>query len=47
VSSGTTNARGVRAWSVRQVKGTYYRVVSRGVTRYLGTTSATRTVRMR
>jgi hypothetical protein len=47
VSNATTNARGVKAWSVKQTKGTYYRVVARGVRNFLGTTSAARTVGMR
>ncbi len=32
---------------MKQAKGTYYRVVSKGVGAYLGTTSAARTVGMR
>jgi bacillolysin len=47
VSAGTTNAQGVRAWSLRQAKLTYYRVVTTGVKTWLGSTSAVRTVRMR
>jgi Zn-dependent metalloprotease len=47
VITGTTNSRGIKAWSVRQRKATYYRVVARGVRTYFGSTSAARLVKKR
>jgi hypothetical protein len=47
VITGTTDWRGTRTWSVRQAKGTYYRVVSRGVRTYFWSTSGARLVRKR
>ena len=47
VSSSTTSAAGTRSWSVKQSSVTSYRVVSKGVRTYLGTTSLLRTVLLR
>jgi bacillolysin len=47
VSTGTTNARGIRSCAVKQTRATYYRVVTRGVRTWLGSTSGTRTVTLR
>ncbi len=46
VSTLPTAANGTRAWSVKQSALTYYRVVTPGVTNYLGSASAARTVAM-
>ncbi|MET0999331.1 MAG: M4 family metallopeptidase [Marmoricola sp.] len=45
VATGTTNSLGVKAWAVRQQKGTYYRVLSRGVRTFFASTSGARLVK--
>ena len=45
VATGTTNSLGVKAWAVRQKKGTYYRVLSRGVRTFFASTSGARLVK--
>ncbi len=45
VATGTTNSLGVKAWAVRQQKGTYYRVLSRGVRTFFASTSGQRLVK--
>jgi len=47
VATATTNSLGVKAWAVRQRKGTYYRVLSRGVRTFFASTSGARLVRKR
>jgi bacillolysin len=44
VSSSTTSAAGTRSWSITQSQKTYYRVVAAGVTTWLGSTSAIKTL---
>jgi hypothetical protein len=44
VATGTTSARGLKAWSVRLTKSTYYRVVTRSAGTSFGSTSAARPV---
>ncbi len=45
VATGTTNSLGVKAWAVRQQRGTYYRVLSRGVRTFFASTSGARLVK--
>ncbi len=47
VSTAATTTKGTRAWAVKQSQLTYYRVVSQGVTTWLGSTSSVKAVAVR